>query len=62
MEIVILILGVLFIFKDEVKSLIRKPKLQQTEEEKNKKKEYKEQFDKIMNYSYEQAISKRGDN
>ncbi len=62
MEIVILILGVLFIFKDEVKSLIRKPKPQQTEEEKNKKKEYKEQFDKIMNYSYEQAISKRGDN
>lgn len=61
MEITILILGVLFIFKDEIKTLLRKPRPQPTEEEKNKKKEYKEQFDKMMNYSYEQAITKRGD-
>jgi DNA integrity scanning protein DisA with diadenylate cyclase activity len=61
MEIVLLILGVLVIFKEEIKALFRKPRTE-NEEEKKKKEEYKKQFDKIMNYSYEQAIEKRGDN
>ncbi len=69
MEIVMLIWGILFfllgvmsIFKDEIKALIREPRPQQTEEEKKQKQEHKEQFNKMMNYSYEQAITKRGDN
>lgn len=61
MEITILILGLCFIFKDEIKLFFKKPKPQPTHEQERAKKEYREQFDKIVNYSYEQALTKRGD-
>ncbi len=54
-------LGICAIFKEEIKTLLKKPK-ELSEEQKRKKKENKEEFDKLMNYSYEQAITKRGDN
>ena len=61
LEIVLLFLGICAIFKEEIKTLLKKPK-ELSEEQKRKKKENKEEFDKLMNYSYEQAITKRGDN
>lgn len=66
MELVMLIwgvlaflLGVMALFKDEIKAHMKEePRVD--EEEMRKKKEAKEQFEKIMNYSFEDAI-KRGD-
>lgn len=61
--IVILILGLCLIFKDEIKAfLMPKKEIEITEEEKEKAKKMKEQFEEMMNYSLDKAIqSKRGD-
>ena len=61
--IVILILGLCLIFKDEIKAfLIPKKEIELSEEEKEKTKKTKEQFEEMMNYSIDKAIqSKRGD-
>ena len=61
--IVILILGLCLIFKDEIKAfLIPKKEIELSEEEKEKAKKMKEQFEEMMNYSIDKAIqSKRGE-
>lgn len=61
--IVILILGLCLIFKDEIKAfLMPKKEVELSEEEKEKAKRIKEQFEEMMNYSIDKAIqSKRGD-
>lgn len=61
--IVILILGLCLIFKDEIKAfLMPKKEIELSEEEKEKAKKMKEQFEEMMNYSIDKAIqSKRGD-
>ena len=61
--ITILILGLCFIFKDEIKTfLMPKKEIEITEEEKERVKKMKEQFNDMMNYSIDKAIeSKRGD-
>ena len=61
--IVILILGLCLIFKDEIKAfLMPKKEIELSEEEKEKAKRIKEQFEEMMNYSIDKAIqSKRGD-
>lgn len=61
--IVILILGLCLIFKDEIKAfLMPKKEIEITEEEKERAKKMKEQFEEMMNYSIDKAIqSKRGD-
>ena len=61
--IVILILGLCLIFKDEIKDfLMPKKEIEVTEEEKERAKKMKEQFEEMMNYSLDKAIqSKRGD-
>ena len=61
--ITILILGLCFIFKDEIKAfLMSKKEIEITEEEKERAKKMKEQFEEMMNYSIDKAIqSKRGD-
>lgn len=61
--ITILILGLCFIFKDEIKAfLMPKKEIEVTEEEKERVKKMKEQFNDMMNYSIDKAIeSKRGD-
>ena len=63
MCITILILGLCFIFKDEIKAfLMPKKEIEVTEEEKERVKKMKEQFNDMMNYSIDKAIeSKRGD-
>ena len=63
MWITILILGLCFIFKDEIKTFLGiKKEIEVTEEEKKKKKKMKEQFEEMMSYSIDKAIqSKRGD-
>ena len=61
--ITILILGLCFIFKDEIKAfLMPKKEIEVTEEEKERAKKMKEQFEEMMSYSIDKAIqSKRGD-
>ena len=61
--ITILILGLCFIFKDEIKAFFMpKKEIEITEEEKERAKKMKEQFEEMMNYSIDKAIqSKRGD-
>ena len=61
--IVILILGLCLIFKDEIKAfLMPKKEVELSEEEKEKAKRIKEQFEEMMNYSIDKAIqSKRGE-
>ena len=61
--ITILILGLCFIFKDEIKAfLMPKEEIELTEEEKERAKKLKEQFEEMMNYSIDKAIqNKRGD-
>ncbi len=61
--ITILILGLCCIFKDEIKTfLMPKKEIELTEEEKERAKKLKEQFEEMMNYSIDKAIqSKRGD-
>lgn len=60
--ITILILGLCFIFKDEIKNFLAPKKEELTEEEKEKAKKMKEQFEEMMSYSIDKAIqSKRGD-
>lgn len=65
MEIVILgvlgfLLGIIYIFQEEIKAKLKeKPHIDEKEEQ--RKKDVKEQFDKLMNYSYDDVI-KRGDN
>lgn len=63
MCITILILGLCFIFKDEIKTFFMpKKEIELTEEEKERAKKMKEQFEEMMNYSIDKAIqSKRGD-
>ena len=61
--ITILILGLCFIFKDEIKAFfMAKKQSELTEEEKKEIEQMKEQFNDMMNYSIDKAIeSKRGD-
>ena len=61
--ITILILGLCFIFKDEIKAFfMRKKQSELTEQEKKEIEQMKEQFNDMMNYSIDKAIeSKRGD-
>ena len=61
--ITILILGLCFIFKDEIKAFFMPKKQSElTEEEKKEIEQMKEQFNDMMNYSIDKAIeSKRGD-
>lgn len=61
--ITILILGLCFIFKDEIKTFLMPEKeIEVTEEEKERAKKMKEQFEEMMSYSIDKAIqSKRGD-
>ena len=61
--ITILILGLCFIFKDEIKAFFMPKKQSElTEEEKERAKKLKEQFEEMMNYSIDKAIqNKRGD-
>ena len=61
--ITILILGLCFIFKDEIKAFFMPKKQSElTEEEKKRAKKLKEQFEEMMNYSIDKAIqNKRGD-
>ena len=61
--ITILILGLCFIFKDEIKTfLMPKKEIEITEEEKERVKKMKEHFNDMMSYSIDKAIeSKRGD-
>lgn len=61
MEIVILILGLCFIFKDEVKSFFMRFKNEDEEDEEQieKRKAVEESFNALMNYSLEDAINSK---
>lgn len=56
--ITMLILGLCFIFKDEIKSFFV-PKKEISEEEKEKIKKMREQFNEMMSYSIDTAIESK---
>ena len=59
-NIIIILLLLVLIFKDEIKDFKRKPiKPEVNEEEEKKQKELKTQFDNLMAYSIEDAIESK---
>lgn len=62
MELIIIALLIILIFKEDIIRLVTTLREQHKEEAEEKPDEYKKEFDKLMDYSIEDAIkSKRSD-